>query len=76
MSKYTPWFPASFTPARVGVYQTMPLGLTQWWAKWDGEKWLWGDFTPERASAETRDDPNSEMERRSSKWRGLAKEPK
>jgi hypothetical protein len=77
MSKYTPWFPASVRPVRVGWY--MAKGC--FWDNrnnprlyvmryWNGRNWEWASpFIGGRLTS-------ASMVPGSDKWRGLARKPR
>ena len=46
--KYTPWFPGTEVPERIGVYERAMHEMT-FFSYWDGRKWWPGDTTPEMA---------------------------
>lgn len=69
----TPWFLGNTHPIRPGVYQR-DFGRERKYAYWDGQHWLWGAATPEKA-VETEGFSAVQLQLVSVLWRGLMEEP-
>ena len=71
--KFTPWFPVTAKPARVGVYEVKSSLGASYWSLFNGYAWCGCWATPERAIQ--LGNPCFGMDR-DSRWRGLAQDPK
>lgn len=78
--KLTPWFPGDVKPVRPGIYNVSCRDEWQtgeWYAKFDGDGWLWGWCHQTRlASSEIFNRPQDKICKAPASWRGLARSPK
>ena len=44
----TPWFPPEIKPVRPGIY-IASVARREFYRRWDGERWYYGDYTVEAA---------------------------
>lgn len=69
--KLTPWFRATVTPVRNGVYQRKPVGMLVY-SYWDGKLWYIGGKDPDNAVRLFQECVPSVFQ--NSKWRGIAEQ--